>query len=213
MTSNDHEWPLFKPPLCCWHAPGFKYLWRHHDSGQHQILKERCLKPLLKSTGNILLSTFAAFALVAYWHSPLPYFHESPRNEFLTKTSGLFAVQIKWQFQKFLISGLEEDNWDNMHVVKAMIVFGLGNFIGTTLNSIQFFDDFPSKYVPVMNIFGFIAMYIVNFFFTMRNYEHSMIVLERNVHENSCIWITWKSCETMIRLNSEESIFSCGDIS
>ena len=75
-----------------------------------------------------------------------------------------------------------------MHVVKAMIVFGLGNFIGTTLNSIQFFDDFPSKYVPVMNIIGFIAMYIVNFFFTMRNYEHSMIVLERNVHENSCIW-------------------------
>ena len=93
----------------------------------------------------------------------------------------------KSQFGKFWESGLEEDNWDNMHVVKAMIVFGFGNFIGTTLNSIQFFDDFPTKYVPVMNIIGFIAMYIVNFFFTMRNYEHSMIVLERNVHESSCI--------------------------
>ena len=77
----------FEPPLCCWHAPGFKYLWRHHDSGQHQILKERCLKPLLKSTGNIVVATFAAFALVAYWHSPLPYFHESPRNEFLKRNS------------------------------------------------------------------------------------------------------------------------------
>ena len=77
-----------------------------------------------------------------------------------------------------------EDNWDNMHVVKAMIVFGFGNFIGTTLNSIEFFDDFPSKYFPIVNIICFIAMYIVNFFFTMRNYEHSMIVLERNVHKN-----------------------------
>ena len=88
-----------------------------------------------------------------------------------------------------------------------MIVFGFGNFIGTTLNSIQFFDDFPSKYVPVMNIFGFIAMYIVNFFFTMRNYEHSMIVLERNVHESSCIWIAWKSCETMILYHWYKTIF------
>ena len=86
-----------------------------------------------------------------------------------------------------------------MHVVKAMIVFGIGNFIGTTLNSIQFFDDFPSKYFPVMNIIGFIAMYIVNFFFTMRNYEHSMIVLERNVHENLQSYaIACKSSVTMI---------------
>lgn len=66
-----------------------------------------------------------------------------------------------------------------MHVVKAMIVFGIGNFVGTFINSIPFFESFPSKYVPVVNVICFMAMYIVNFFFTMRNYEHSMIVLER----------------------------------
>ena len=88
-----------------------------------------------------------------------------------------------------------------MHVVKAMVVFGFGNFIGTTLSSIQFFDNFPTKYFPVVNVICFIAMYIVNFFFTMRNYDHSMIVLDRNVYKNlvlnemTCKWI-----ETLIYL-------------
>lgn len=66
-------------------------------------------KPVVKATQSPLLALGASFFLIMYWHSPLPFAFESP-------------------------SGLAEDDWDNYHVVKAMIVFGLGNFLGTFLD-------------------------------------------------------------------------------
>ena len=91
----------FDPPAGCWLAPGFRYLWRYHDAGQHNILKERVFKPVVKATKSPLIALGASFFLITYWHTPLPFAFESP-------------------------SGLPEDDWDNYHVVKAMVVFGLG---------------------------------------------------------------------------------------
>ena len=48
LSSNKQKYLLdginFDPPAGCWNAPGFRHLWRYHDAGQHNILKERVFK-------------------------------------------------------------------------------------------------------------------------------------------------------------------------
>ncbi|CAG5107624.1 Oidioi.mRNA.OKI2018_I69.chr1.g3415.t1.cds [Oikopleura dioica] len=70
----------YNPPRPVWLNDGFRQVWRTYDHGQHQILKENVYKPILKEGGNEILAAFCSFMLVAFWHSPLPYYKDGRSN-------------------------------------------------------------------------------------------------------------------------------------